>query len=510
NALDLNDLTEDYPSDTRKFISAYFILDITDPENPPTLLAEMTSTGAEADLGYTTVISTAVPMKTDDSTSAWHLILGSGPTELDTTSTQNAKIAVLPLEWLVDNWPVGTSRKPFRIPNALPGSDQGGVFTLPDTNSFISDPITVDFDLDYNYKADAVYFGTVQGGWYDGLSYDPPAGSGWGGKLYRLVTHKEDYEGNEVASLPSEWSALVSPNPCPLIDVQQPVTAAPAVGSDRDGNYWVYFGTGRFLDPDDKTDATNPITELTYEGSSNAQQTFYGIKEPLVPLDPLDPLSPLIFTWEEVEKTGTHGSVPGSQGLLQVDQIQVCGDASCGTIGGLSCIDGTTNCLPVVDSVPISSFSDLKTYINGTDGWYKDLLEDRERNLGQATLLGGLLTFTTYQPFDDVCMSEGLGYLYGVHYQTGTACKEAVFTGGGGYGNSATGLVEEGSNKGEVVDKMNLGRGLVLSPSLHLGSQEGTTAVVQTSTGDIVKIPQPELPEGNAKTGRISWRDLTW
>lgn len=493
NALDLNDLTEDYPSDTRKFISSYFILDITDPENPPTLLAEMTATttGLEADLGYTTVISTAVPMKTDSSTSAWYLIFGSGPTELDGTSTRNARIAVLPLDWLVDATP-----KPFRIPDAPPtsSSDQGGVFTLSDANSFMSDPITVDFDIENenNYKADAVYFGTVQGGWYDG-SYDPPAGSGWGGKLYRLVTHKKDYEGNEVASLPSEWSALVSPNPCPLIDVQQPVTAAPAVGSDRDGNYWVYFGTGRFLDPEDKTDA-----------SSNAQQTFYGIKEPL------DPTITYAFTWEEVEKTGTHGGVPGSRGLLQVDQIQVCGGSYCGTIGGLSCIDDTTNCLPQVDSGPISLFSELKTYIGGTDGWYKDFLLTRERNLGQATLFGGLLTFTTYQPFDDVCMSEGLGFLYGVSYQTGTAWDEPIFSGGGGYGNSATGLVEEGDDKDKVVDKMNLGRGLVLSPSLHKGSQERTTAVVQTSTGDIVKIPQPKTPEKSAKTGRISWSDLTW
>ena len=34
-----------------------------------------------------------------------------------------------------------------------------------DKNAFISDPITVDLDLDY--RADAVYFGTV--------SYDPTA-----------------------------------------------------------------------------------------------------------------------------------------------------------------------------------------------------------------------------------------------------------------------------------------------------------------------------------------------
>ena len=152
-------------------------------------------------------------------------------------------------------------------------------------------------------------------------------------------------------------------------------------------------------------------------------------------------------------------------------------------------------------------------HIGGIDGWYKDFSLPRERNLGQATLLGGLLTFTTYQPYDDVCMSEGLGFLYGVDYLTGTASDKAVFTGGGGYGNSATGLIE-----GKVADKMNLGRGLVLSPSLHIGSQEGpdgethkvTTAIIQTSTGNIVKIKQEPGSEGAPENSRISWRDLTW
>ncbi len=53
--------------------------------------------------------------------------------------------------------------------------------------------------------------------------------------------------------------------------------------------------------------------------------------------------------------------------------------------------------------------------------------ENRERNLGQATLLGGLVTFTTYQPFTDVCRAEGNSYLYGVYYKTGTSWYENVF-----------------------------------------------------------------------------------
>jgi type IV pilus assembly protein PilY1 len=60
-----DDGVPDYPGDNRELTSAYFILDITNPEEPPVLLGELTWTtgGAEADLGYTTSIPTVVPMK---------------------------------------------------------------------------------------------------------------------------------------------------------------------------------------------------------------------------------------------------------------------------------------------------------------------------------------------------------------------------------------------------------------------------------------------------------------
>ena len=49
----------------------------------------------------------------------------------------------------------------------------------------------------------------------------------------------------------------------------------------------------------------------------------------------------------------------------------------------------------------------------GFDGWSRDFLHYKERNLGQATLLGGLVSYSTYIPDTDVCNPEGSGYLYG-------------------------------------------------------------------------------------------------
>jgi type IV pilus assembly protein PilY1 len=474
------DSSPDEPADPRQFTSAYFILDITNPEVKPELLGELTFNPANhADLGFTTPMPTVVPMKTGANTSEWYLVLGSGPTALDGTSSQQAKVAVISLKTLT-----AFTRAAFQIPNSTPTAalNQAGRFPLSasSADSFVSDLITVDYDLVENYRADVVYFGTVEGTW-----------GAWGGQVYRLVTHMEDLSPAEVASEPSDWANLLSMplfNPMPLIDVGRPVTAPPAIGWD--GKYrWVYFGTGRFLDADDKTDA-----------GSNAQETYYGIKEPQTCDGDL--------TWFPVQKSPVAPTTnPGGRGLLQVDQILV-HQASTKFGATLSCKGGGTACLPVVAGSPIGTFDDLVDYIVGTgcnagvatgmDGWYKEFPAPRERNLGQATLLGGLLTFTTYQPFNDVCLPEGLAYLYGTYYQTGTAWHEGVF--------APAGISVDAD--GNVVDRLSIGRGLALTPNLHVGKAAGSKAFVQTSTGAIVEIPQPNLPIKNAKSGLTVWDEI--
>ena len=462
--LDLNSvLGEDYPTDDREFTSSYMVFDITDPENPPVLLAESTrkKNSATVDFGFTTSVPAITVMKSGANTN-WYLILGTGPNEIEGQSTQTAKIAVLPLNLLTGK--NGATKKAFTIPNSAPSAADGGRFELTGNNSFVSDIVSVDFELSPEYKTDAVYFGTVQGSF----------SSSWGGKLYRLVTQKKENDNGKlvrVATTPQQW-----PNPAPLIDVNQPITAAPAIGYDGK-NYWVYFGTGRFLDQLDKSD-----TSL---------QSFYGIREPLD--------CNRNFTWGSVAKTGTHNGTPGSRGLLRVDQILV-GQAVSGANAALSCTSGGS-CLPS----GVNTFNDLVHYIvgtgctspdpTGTDGWYRELSQSRERNLGQSVLLGGLLTFTTYQPYNDDCLSEGLSFLYGAYYQTGTAWYESVFGANG---------VTTGNNP-SVVSMVPLGHGLSLQPNLHVGKKDGSTVFLQSSTGAILEIEQPNLPLKNSKTGKASW-----
>jgi type IV pilus assembly protein PilY1 len=209
-----------------------------------------------------------------------------------------------------------------------------------------------------------------------------------------------------------------------------------------------------------------------------------------------------------VEKTGTVNSTPGSQGLFRVDQIRV--EAAAAPANAvLTCDGGGTACLPS----GVTTLEGLESYIRGagctsadstgTDGWYRNFELARERNVGQATVLGGLLTYTTYQPYDDICKPEGLGYLYGLYYTTGTAWSRPVFT------NESAGITGVDATDNTVIETVELGRGLAKTPNLHVGRREGVKAFVQTSTGAIMEIPQANLPLGNSKSGRVNWREVT-
>jgi type IV pilus assembly protein PilY1 len=424
--------------DGRHFTSAYFILDVTNPEKPPRLLAEMTFTGSEAEMGFTTAVPTMVRMKPENGDSEWYLVLGSGPTTLKGESDQVGRAAVISLRELI----AASNPAPFRIPSTPPTQETRpiGSFALEGhADSFVSDLITVDFDL--NYLADAVYFGTVSGGFE----------SNWGGSLYRLVTEKLNNAGQQVASEPHEW--LLEP----LIHVDQPVTAAPAVAWDGD-NYWIYFGTGRLYNRLDFSDI--------------APQSYYGIKEPRDAYDK--------FTWGPVTL----------ESLVQVDQIQVVG-VDHPAYPGLTCLDGTSSCLPS----GVESFEDLRNYIAGRPGWYREFHDSGERNLGQATVLGGLVNYTSYVPSDDLCKPDGFSYLYALYYQTGTAWHRSVFS--------------KTTTYGLPVDyRVGIGPGLVVTPTLHASSADGTKVFLQTSTGAIVDIEQPELPLSGYKSGRESWRQI--
>ncbi len=292
-----------------------------------------------------------------------------------------------------------------------------------------------------------------------------------------------------------------------FINNGQPITAAPAIGYDGK-NFWVYFGTGRFFDGNDKTDDT--------------QQSFYGIKEPMsevnattmeflgtTVLAPTLHGDPTSRTWPDVTAD------PGDKGLLKTDEIRVekafaLADAT------LTCSDTTTDCLPA----NVDSLADLIEYMageegtsdptwsNSADGWYYDFYpyDNRERNVGQATLFGGLTLFTTYQPYSDPCKAEGVSYLYGLYYQTGTAWNNVIFGDNGLHDNNR-----------DVAEKFLVGPGLATTPNLHVGDSgdgdgdgdgDGVKAFLQSSTGEIIRV-EHDTPTGNSTSSRTGWKQCS-
>ncbi len=246
---------------------------------------------------------------------------------------------------------------------------------------------------------------------------------------------------------PSKWE------PKEMTDTGLPLTGAPNVGF-KDKNVWVYFGSGKFWDVSDKTDLRT--------------QWMYGIMEP--------------------KKTGSSAynfsQIPAGN-LLDVTDILVKNDG----LGTLVCSGGGTACLPT-DVTTVEQLAEHIRITNSLDGWKRAMPNLGERVVGQPTLFGGLTNFTTFTPSSDYCTAEGASRLYALYYLTGTAWKEDVF----------------GDSTGEFVPFIvDLGQGMGVSPSLHLGSEEGVRAFVQTSTGSIIEIHQPNLPIPNVKSGRGGW-----
>jgi len=419
----------------REMSSAFFVLDITDPESPPAVLAEFAFPG----LGYTTCYPTAIPIReltmADDAQgniaitfgeNQWYLVFGSGPYGPDgadsaalatAVSTQSAKIYVIDLVKL------GTRHELWTLDQSGTLRPGAQVYATLDANAFVSDMVAVDYDL--NYSADVIYFGTVQGS----------TGS-WGGKLRRIVV-------NDDVS-PANWSSnstLIDLTTTPLGN-GQPVTAAPAAALDPDGNRWVFFGTGRlFRHPGDTQD--------------KSRQSYYGVKEDV--------------NWGTASRSD----------FLDVSGAAVYEDGNVITgVGG------------------VATWDDLLNEMNddATRGWSLDFQSAGERSLGQATVLGDILTFTTYTPGPDPGDPEGQSHLYALYYLTGTAYIRPVIGSYAGTGEQRL-----------IARQVSMGRGLSISPSLHAGREAGSKVFLQSSTG-VIRIIEEANP-GLIKSRRLSWEE---
>lgn len=417
----------------RTLTSAYVIMDITNPEQAPTLLGEITMPGQ----GFTTCYPTVMPMTERNAKTAtanqWYLVFGSGPAiangeasgqklEVE-TSDQSGNLYILDLKALVAEKTIKSVTSDGSLVTG------GATFANTEAGSFVSDPIAVDLNIGLTatpeeFKTDTIYFGTVAGDQTEGQ-----------GKIYRLLTNNDN-------QAPMSWSLS------PLIDVGQPITAAPSAATDEDNRLWIYFGTGRFFNRDDIPQA--------------AHMSFYGVKEPV-----------------DANGTNTWATVSVSD-LFNSTEISL-NNSTCGG-------QNDSNCVIVYQGQSeLGSWQTLLDTVDATPGWRQDFSPARERVLGQAAVLGGATIFTTYLPSEDICSFEGTSNLWALYYKTGTAFFRPIL----------------GATDDTINTYAPLGKGMAITPNLHVG-ERGATTFVQSSTGAIVGVQSPTpLP---VRSGVLFWQ----
>ncbi len=229
------DLNSDGTAETT-MRSSIVVLDVTNPNDPPTLVAEISDPNLGLTVSSVSLLQRYFPAPVNaDGTGGgydnpgennWYLAFGNGPSAADVTATisdDDARLFVFDLK----------SKALYQ--NVITG----------EAKSFVPSLESVDWDLDGG--TDSLYLGTVR----DDISAQK-------GKAFRWnLTGVVDY-------IDIDSDSDISPSL--LMDAGQPMVAKPKLTREQDADRWVHFGTGRFYANADQN-TTN-------------QQTVYGIREP--------------------------------------------------------------------------------------------------------------------------------------------------------------------------------------------------------------------------------------
>lgn len=455
--------------------SSIIIMDITNPEKPPVLLAEFN----DANLGLTTSTPELMvfrqPQLSDGdwsipSVNDWYLVFGSGPTDITTlTSSQTA---------------VDTATSPALYTLKLNDIDSGTITVSKKSigaNLYIGRPHTVHWSN--QFITDGVYFGVAGGTVASPTGYLARMNSS-------LLTSDSSFY--DLAN----WSLSTVINP------GQPFIFKPST-SKSNGKRWVFAGTGRRL--------------VTADDLMTPTQSYYGIQENISSVNGLPDTT--TFT------RGTAGSTLTNGELQAVAGIQVFQDYT---------ILDPTNKLPGAVNL---NFSSLEAYMNqsSVSGWYRDwqtVNSLKERVHADTQQLTQQLIITTFQPATDPCKVSGSTNFYSLYDVTGTAhpgagvgVNTSVTNGssnmvtdhatyiGENFGTlvcvgSNCGLVIQGSSDGDNSQGDTDGDGIANADDTDdssLGGGGGGGGDCDTSGGGACGQGFPGTPNS---LGRQSWREI--
>jgi len=436
-------LSEVYPdpndlSSSVEVRPAYLIFDITDPEQAPKLLAEFSHEKLGASMSAPTALTVSSTNGAD-----WYLAFGSGPSPNDNghrlvVSEQNAHLLMFNLKTL----------------NLEAGFGNDGVMDLGESHSFVGDMVAVDIDLDST--TDAVYFGTVTAG----VAVDDVNSAGsvdaWLGKLFRLRIDPGTGAGNH------HWKTDM------MFDAHAPITTRPNISFDKNKNRWIHVGTGRFYTEGDlNSDASNLMLGL--KEPRNAQGEFamdtYSASTSVIRPESLVDVSNALVT----ESSGLMNNSVKVSPALETDTVEAL-------------------------EVRQMQYADSSTYLSG----WKTTLRVGERVMGAGSVLGGVLSQTTYKPEQASCSVFGESYLYGLRYTTGTAWYKHIFAD-----------PHLGTTNDAVVEKVKLGVTPSSSPGIHLGENrtQGEAIIINLNSDRSISIIKEQNLEG-IMSKEVGWREL--
>lgn len=352
-------------SDDVQTKSAYVLLDVTNPEEAPTVIAELSPPDQYFTTSFPAVALIGAPDPTGELNppNEWYLIFGSGPTDLgDVESNQTAKLFAYDLRELVLGNDGVVEDGPFDDGIANNGI---GFYDTNDADTFVGEITISDQDLDM--KAEAVYFGTV------GLR------DGTGGNLYRMTLDEDE--------APSNWET-----PFELLAVDKPFTARPSITIDEQFRTWIIAGTGRLWANDDK--------------NSTGIQTLYGaIDQYSIPGNPLvDFNNPTTLDYPNfIDVTDAVTFADG-----QVD------------------LDGDGNLDTTYDAVS-ADVSSAGGWFHNYDSDFPLFVEPSERTVSNSTLIGGIVLSTAFTPSTDQCGAEGESRIIGRAFDSGLVPPLGIF-----------------------------------------------------------------------------------
>lgn len=448
--------------------SAYVVFDITNPEVPPRLMAELPM----PDGSFTTVVPAVAAFqdvgsgqRCEDGLGAaiacnnWYLLFGNGPNSLDYVSTQNAKFYLFDLGQLRTKTPkpvVGATGLPANCTvQPIQAEANLMVCDTAQANSFMGGPVVVDWGLDF--MANTTYFGLIGRETVGSTVQD-------NGQVMRMGFNNK----GEIAS----WSPLVT-----FFNTGKPVVGQPVPSTDNRGNHWLFFGTGRYF-----TSADKATTDAHY---------LYGVKD---------------------KEAGGYPVAASS--LLDVSNVNIYTDGSVSP--------------PVVpiSGPTLATFSALEAEMDSEAlGWKRylepivgDATAPSSRNNTRSTLYGGVLLSTVFQPDSDPCAGQGRSRLFGLYYKTGTGHpKRVVFD---------ITVVPLGSGTKAISNPyVDLGIGQSSTPSVHTGAgpdgdppRDGSQHEEESGpSGDNARAVTTDDGGGSANTqfstilktrsGRTSWQE---